>query len=276
MSTLSLNTSTKNIAIKYPELLKVIDVKDKQVVCDYDSTKTGEKVTSITKKIYDLAIFKSVTDGTTTTSLENLSKDKIKESILAVAKAVVEAKSKADTVDITITFNPNNGGNTASATTNMTVGDSYSFGALKSMIWTAVDPTLGGYNFVGWSKENVKVGTSATIMLDTDTINASTEFYAIFSQASKTVSTDIQFILNFENVDGTINSKTYTRSKSKPISLEYAITAQSVVTPSKSGYIFKGWALTNNATTADLLALANTYIEDTTFYPVFEVATVVG
>lgn len=94
-----------------------------------------------------------------------------------------------DKVTLTIVFDPNNGESAKSATTDLAVGDNYQFATLKAMIWGTTDPTYSGYSFAGWSTEKVTPGTATTTKAtDTDKVNASTTYYAVYTVVAKTES----------------------------------------------------------------------------------------
>ena len=112
---------------------------------------------------------------------------------------------------------------------------------------TPTAPTKTGYTFKGWTKTE----NGSVVNLNSTAITSETTFYAVFEINTYTVT--------FKNGSTTVNTQ----------SVEYNDYASALTSPTKTGYTFKGWSLSEGGSVISLNSKAIT--GNTTFYAIFEI-----
>ena len=113
------------------------------------------------------------------------------------------------------------------------------------------DPYKEGYTFKGWT--DVEGGTTAVELPETMPAVASLTYYAIFEIN--------EYTITFDTDEGTAVDS---------ITEDFGTAITAPADPTKTGYTFKGWALTKGAAEADKVALPATMpAKDQTYYAIW-------
>lgn len=132
----------------------------------------------------------------------------------------------------------------------------------------ASEPTRDGYKFVGWSRSSTTTILSRTYSLEDAAVAGETSggelsVYAVWKSAIPTIT--------FNANSGTFPTSGESQTTYNSTELTGSTALSSIVeTPTKPGYVFKGWSTASTGSVQYTQASMPTISSDTTLYAIYE------